>query len=136
MKRIEIIAVIIGCLVIGLVSMAQHADAASATPVVVNHHGVLKSSTLRDCRVASSVPCSLFDGIDSGWLDEYYTWHSVWMHGPRHGWKWASKAERQRYGLTPMNQVKRVRGHVTAFRGPTGELWFNVPDTDSEHWPS
>jgi len=116
--------------------MAGQAKAETQPLVVVNHHGVLKSTSLRDCRVASSVPCSLFDGIDSGWLDEDYTWHSVWMHGPRHGWKWATRAERQQYKLTPMNQVKRVRGHVVVFRGPTGETWCNCPGYDSEHWPS
>jgi hypothetical protein len=111
------------------------AASASPAPVVVTRHGVLKSTTLRDCRVASSVPCSLFDGIDSGWLDEDYGWHSVWTTGPSGRWHWATKAERVRFGLTLMNQVQRRHGRITWFRGPTGETWCNCPGYDSEHWP-
>lgn len=107
--------------------------------VVVNPRGVIKVSGLRDCAVATSLPCSRLGGLDSGWLelDELGMpiWHSVWMHGPRGRWHWASKAEQVRYHLLPSNQVKRRHGVVTWFRGPTGERWANVPGTDSEHWP-
>lgn len=135
MKRIEIVAALIGAVVIGLVLFVQGEAKADTVPVVTTKHGVVKTSTLRDCRVASSVPCSLFGGLDSGWLDSEYVWHSVWTSKPRGHWHWATKAERVRFGLTMMNQVQRRHGKVTWFRGPSGETWANVPGTDSEHWP-
>ena len=136
MRRIEIVGALIGALVVGLVLLVQGEARADAGYVVTTKHGVLKHTTLRDCRVASSVPCSLFDRLDSGWLDQDYTWHSVWMKKPAGQWHWATRAERVRYGLTMVNQVKRRHGVVTWFRGPTGERWCNCPGYDSEHLPS
>lgn len=133
-RGIATLVAFVAALVIGVVALATDAHA-DAGYVVTTKHGVVKHSTLRDCRVASSVPCSLFGGLDSGWLDSEYTWHSVWMHGPRGHWRWATKAEQLRYRLTPSNQVQRRHGVITWFRGPTGETWANVPGSDSEHWP-
>lgn len=168
MRRIEIVAVIVAGLVIGLVLLVQgKADAAQpyggcdeawqapssegaqlcrdkgwtvTSQLVVNPRGVVKASRLPDCATAAA-PCALLAGLDSGWLDSDYTWHSVWTSGPRGYWRWASRAEQHRFGLLPSNQVQRRHGRVTWFRGPSGETWANVkcidPDAcpDSEHWP-